>query len=136
MGSKNLKAIACHGTKGVTVNDPKTFMAVVKETHEKLAGSEGRKGLTQEGTLAMIDAMEEWGGLPTRNFNEVQFKGTGKINPNFAITKNEHGHVNLITNKACFGCTIACGRIAHIDPEHFTVVNRPQYLHASGGLEY
>ncbi len=136
MGSKNLKAIACHGTKGVTVDDPKKFMEVIKDTHNKLAESEGRKGLTQEGTLAMIDAMEEWGGLPTRNFNEVQFEGTGKINPNFAITKNKHGHVNLITNKACFGCTIACGRISHVDKEHFTVVNRPQYQHASGGLEY
>jgi len=136
MGSKNLKAIACHGTKGVKVHDPKKFMEVVKATHSKLADSEGRKGLTQEGTLAMIDAMQEWGGLPTRNFNEVQFEGTSKINPNFAITKNKHGHINLITNKACFGCTIACGRIAHIDPEHFTVVNRPEYRHASGGLEY
>ena len=136
MGSKNLKAIACHGTKGVAVHDPKKFMEVIKETHQKLAESEGRQGLTQEGTHSMIDAMEEWGGLPTRNFNEVQFEGTGKINPNFSTTPNEHGHVNLITNKACFGCTIACGRIAHIDAEHFTVVNRPEYRHASGGIEY
>ena len=41
-----------------------------------------------------------------------------------------------MTNKACFGCTIACGRIAHIDQKHFTIVNRPEYWHASGGLEY
>ncbi|MDA0220437.1 MAG: aldehyde ferredoxin oxidoreductase family protein [Proteobacteria bacterium] len=136
MGSKNLKAIACHGTKGVRVDDPKRFMAVVKETHKKLAESGGRKELTKVGTNAMIDVMQEWGGLPTRNFQEVQFEGTGKINPEAAVTPNAHGHVNLITNKACFGCTIACGRIAHIDKEHFTVVNRKEYWHASGGLEY
>jgi aldehyde:ferredoxin oxidoreductase len=46
------------------------------------------------------------------------------------------GHRNLLNNKACFGCTIACGRIAHIDESHFTIVNRPKYRHASGGLEY
>ena len=40
------------------------------------------------------------------------------------------GHRNLVTNKACFGCTIACGRIAHIDETHFTIVNRPKYRHA------
>lgn len=136
MGSKNLKAIACHGTKGVAVDDPKRFMAVVKETHKKLAESGGRKELTKVGTNAMIDVMQEWGGLPTRNFQEVQFEGTSKINPEAAVTPNAHGHVNLITNKACFGCTIACGRIAHIDKEHFTVVNRKEYWHASGGLEY
>ena len=136
MGSKNLKAIACHGTKGVTVDDPKRFMAVVKETHKKLAESGGRKELTKVGTNAMIDVMQEWGGLPTRNFQEVQFEGTSKINPDAVVTPNAHGHVNLITNKACFGCTIACGRIAHIDKEHFTVVNRKEYWHASGGLEY
>lgn len=136
MGSKNLKAIACHGTKGVTVDDPKRFMKVVKETHKKLAESGGRKELTKVGTNAMIDVMQEWGGLPTRNFKEVQFEGTSKINPEAVVTPNAHGHVNLITNKACFGCTIACGRIAHIDKEHFTVVNRKEYWHASGGLEY
>ncbi|MEM7223689.1 MAG: aldehyde ferredoxin oxidoreductase family protein [Pseudomonadota bacterium] len=136
MGSKNLKAIGVHGTLGVTVDDPKRFMEAVKATNKLLAESDGRKGLTELGTNDMIDAMETFGGLPTRNYNEVQFDGTERINPAAMTTPNEHGHVNLITNKACFGCTIACGRIAHIDEQHFTIVNRPEYRHASGGLEY
>ena len=136
MGSKNLKAVAVHGTVGVRVKDGKRFMQAVKETNKLLAESEGRQDLTANGTDSMIDMMQEWGGLPTRNFREVQFEGTDKLNPAAMQTPNEHGHTNLITNKACFGCTIACGRIAHIDPQHFTIVNRPQYRHASGGLEY
>ncbi len=136
MGSKNLKAVAAYGTRGVTVDDPGTFMRVVRETHAKLAESGGRRELTEGGTHPMIDMMQEWGGLPTRNFREVQFEGIDKVNPAATTAPNERGHVNLITNKACFGCTIACGRIAHIDPEHFTIVNRPEYRHASGGLEY
>lgn len=136
MGSKNVKAIGAHGTKGVTVNDPKAFMAAVKHTHELLADNPGRKSLTKNGTNAMLGSMQKFGGLPTRNFNEVQFEGADKINARAMRTPNERGHVNLVTNKACFGCTIACGRIAHIDDEHFTVVNKPQYRHASGGLEY
>ena len=51
-------------------------------------------------------------------------------------TPNANGHTNLITNGACFGCTIGCGRICHIDPQHFSVKDRQQYHHASGGLEY
>jgi aldehyde:ferredoxin oxidoreductase len=136
MGSKNLKAIAVHGTKGVTVEDPKAFMAAVKATKALLAESEGKKELEELGTNAMIDMMQEFGGLPTRNFNEVQFDGTENINPAAMAKVHPNGHRNLLTNKACFGCTIACGRIAHIDKNHFTIVNRPQYRHASGGLEY
>ena len=136
MGSKNLKAIAVHGTKGVTVDNPEAFMIAVKETHKLLADNEGAKELTDYGTHAMIDMMQEWGGLPTRNFKEVQFEGTHKVNPAAAMKPNANGHQNLITNKACFGCTIACGRIAHIDAEHFTIVNRPRYRGASGGIEY
>ena len=136
MGSKNLKAVAVHGTVGVTVDDPKRFMEIVRETHKQLAESDGRKELTELGTNSMIDMMQEFGGLPTRNFNEVQFDGTGNINPAAMTRANARGHVNLVGNKACFGCTIACGRIAHIDKDHFTIVNRPEYRHASGGLEY
>ena len=136
MGSKNLKAVAVYGTVGVTVDDPMRFMEIVRETHQQLAESDGRKELTELGTNSMIDMMQEIGGLPTRNFNEVQFDGTGNINPAAMERANARGHVNLITNKACFGCTIACGRIAHIDKDHFTIVNRPEYRHASGGLEY
>jgi aldehyde:ferredoxin oxidoreductase len=136
MGAKNLKAIAVAGSVGVQVKDPERFLAVVQETKQLLADSDGRKGLTIYGTNAMIDSMQEFGGLPTRNFHEVQFEGVGNINPAAMMETKLNGHRNLVTNKACFGCTIACGRIAHIDKDHFTIVNRPEYRIASGGLEY
>jgi aldehyde:ferredoxin oxidoreductase len=136
MGSKNLKAVAVHGSVGVRVKDPKRFMQAVVEGKELLASSRGRKALTELGTNDMIDTMQEFGGLPTRNFHEVQFEGVDKINARAMRTPKPDGHVNLLTNKACFGCTIACGRIAHIDETHFTIVNRKEYWHASGGLEY
>jgi aldehyde:ferredoxin oxidoreductase len=136
MGSKNLKAVAVHGSVGVRVKDPKRFMRAVAEAKDLLANSRGREGLTKLGTNAMIDTMQEFGGLPTRNFHEVQFEGVDKINARAMMTPKPDGHVNLLTNKACFGCTIACGRIAHIDETHFTIVNRKEYWHASGGLEY
>ena len=136
MGSKNLKAVACHGTVGVRVDDPARFMAAARRGHELLAKSQSRQELTEYGTNAMIDLMQQFGGLPTRNFQEVQFEGTSKIDPAAMVAVKPNGHRNLLANKACFGCTIACGRIAHIDHEHFTVVNRKEYWHASGGIEY
>ncbi|MEE9319057.1 MAG: aldehyde ferredoxin oxidoreductase family protein [Granulosicoccus sp.] len=136
MGSKHLKAIAVRGTGGVTVQDPKRFMQVVMDTHKLLADSNGRKGLTDYGTNAMIDSMNAFGGLPTNNFQKMSFAGTDKLNPSAMMAVNENGHRNLITNKACFACTIGCGRIAHIDAKHWSIKDRPQYQHASGGLEY
>ncbi len=111
-------------------------MAAVREVNDLLVDNDGRKELTELGTNAMIDAMQAFGGLPTRNYHEVQFEGVGKINPEAMMETRANGHRNLLSNKACFGCTIACGRIAHIDKDHFTIVNRPKYRHASGGLEY
>jgi aldehyde:ferredoxin oxidoreductase len=136
MGAKHLKAIAVRGTVGVKLAHVDKFMEVVKDTHQKLADNDGRRELTEFGTNAMIDSMHAFGGLPTRNFQEVSFEGTSNINPAAMSEVKPNGHVNLLTNKACFGCTIGCGRIAHVDKAHFSVRDRAQYHHASGGLEY
>ena len=136
MGSKNLKAIAARGTRGVSVKDPARFMEAVNHGKKILVESSGRAGLTKDGTNAMLTVQQEFGGLPTRNFQEVQFEGADKIDATAMQKVAEDGHRNLVTNKACFGCTIACGRIAHIRENHFTIVNRKEYWHASGGLEY
>ncbi len=136
MGSKNLKAIAARGSLGVNNENPKQFMSAIQKTNSVLHKSGNRRGLMRYGTHAMLDNMQEFGGLPTRNFQDVTFEGANSINHESVTTKNRNGHTNLIRNAACFGCTIGCGRIAHIDPNHFSVKDRPEYHIASGGLEY
>ncbi|MCY4275515.1 MAG: aldehyde ferredoxin oxidoreductase family protein [Gammaproteobacteria bacterium] len=136
MGSKNLKAIAARGSLGVNNENPKQFMYAIQKTNSVLHKSGNRRGLMRYGTHAMLDNMQEFGGLPTRNFQDVTFEGANSINHESVTTKNRNGHTNLIRNAACFGCTIGCGRIAHIDPNHFSVKDRPEYHIASGGLEY
>ena len=136
MGSKHLKAIAVRGTKGLSVPDPEAFMQVARNTARIMREDAGRKGLTRQGTIAMMDTTNVYGSLPTRNFREVQFEGADKTGLSAMQTANENGHTNLVANSACFGCTIGCGRVCHIDPEHFSVKDKPQYHGASGGLEY
>ena len=136
MGSKQLKAIAVRGTVGVKDENPGKFMEVIKETNKVLHGSGNRRGLMRYGTHAMLESMQEFGGLPTHNFKEVTFKGADKIDHKSVTVRNRNGHTNLIRNAACFGCTIGCGRISKIDPNHFSVKDRPEYHIASGGLEY
>lgn len=139
MGSKNLKAIAVRGTKGVgNIRDPKAFMAETfarkKILHDNAVTGQG---LPTYGTQVLMNVINEVGALPTRNHRDVQFEGAKDISAEaMATPRASDGKKHLVTNQACFGCTIACGRISKIDETHFTVVNKPQYWGASGGLEY
>ena len=138
MGSKNLKAIGIRGTGGVMVEDPKTFMQVTTEKKAVLAeNAVTGQGLPAYGTQVLMNVINEAGALPTRNSREVQFDGAHSISAEAMVEPSgKDGKPNLLTNAACFGCTIACGRISKINEEHYTVANKPEYWHASGGLEY
>lgn len=139
MGSKNLKAIAVRGTKGVgNIRDPKAFMAAVKASKKVLAenGVTGT-GLPAMGTQVLMNVINEVGALPTRNHQDSQFEGAKDISAEaMATPRKTDGKKHLVTNQACFGCTIACGRISKMDEGHFTIENKPQYRGANGGLEY
>lgn len=139
MGSKNLKAIAVRGTKGVgNVRDPRAFMKVTYEKKKILHDNAVTgQGLPTFGTQVLMNVINEIGGLPTRNHQDVQFENAKDISAEAMATPREtDGKAQLLTNQACFGCTIACGRISKMDKGHFTVSNKPQYWGASGGLEY
>jgi aldehyde:ferredoxin oxidoreductase len=138
-GSKNLKAITVRGTKGVgNLADPKAFMKVTMEKKKVLADhAVTGQGLPTYGTQVLMNVIQEVGALPTRNHRDSQFEGAKDISAEaMATPRAGDGKAQLVTNQACFGCTIACGRISKIDPTHFSVVNKPQYWGASGGLEY
>jgi len=139
MGSKNLKAIAVRGTKGVgNIHDPKEFMRVTKEKKKILAeNAVTGQGLPAYGTQVLMNVINEIGALPTRNHRDVQFEGAKDISAEaMATPRATDGKKHLVTNQACFGCTIACGRISKMDEGHFTIQNKPQYWGANGGLEY
>ena len=139
MGSKNLKAIAVRGTQGVgNIRDPKAFMAETFARKKILAeNAVTGQGLPQFGTQVLMNVINEVGALPTRNHRDVQFEGAKDISAEaMALPRKSDGKAQLVTNQACFGCTIACGRISKIDATHYTVQNKPEYWGASGGLEY
>jgi aldehyde:ferredoxin oxidoreductase len=140
MGSKNLKAVAVRGTRtdSYPLADPKAFLAATEAAKKVLAanGVTGQ-GLPKYGTQVLMNVINELGALPTRNHRDIQFEGASDISGEAMHRKRPtDGKANLVTNGACFGCTIACGRISRMDPGHFTVKDKPQYQGASGGVEY
>ncbi len=139
VGSKNLKAIAVRGTKGVgNIRDFKAFMAATVAAKKVLADNAVTgQGLPKYGTQVLMNVINEIGALPTRNHQEVQFEGAKDISGEaMHEPRKTDGKANLVSNQACFGCTIACGRVSKLDEGHFTVKTKPQYWGASGGLEY
>ncbi|MGA1664693.1 MAG: aldehyde ferredoxin oxidoreductase family protein, partial [Burkholderiaceae bacterium] len=127
------------GTKGVgNLHNAKEFMRVTAEKKKILAeNAVTGQGLPTYGTQVLMNVINEMGALPTRNHRDVQFEGARDISAEaMAEPRKTDGKPHLVTNQACFGCTIACGRISKIDETHFSVQNKPQYWGASGGLEY
>jgi len=133
MGSKNLKAIAVRGTGGVAVANPAGFMKAVWAMRDAMQNNADRIALTDLGTAATIDLTQSFGGLPTHNFREGQFEHFENMNGN-AIKETR-----MVANKACFACTIACGRVTRLG-EHadkYLVNTHPRNWKTAGeGPEY
>ena len=133
MGSKNLKAIAVRGTKGVDVAEPQAFMKAVWDMKSIMKDNPGRQAFADQGTAATIDLTQTFGGLPTRNFAAGQFDEFENLNGNSVRD------TRMVANKACFACTIACGRVCQLGDESgkFTVNMHPRNWKIAGeGPEY
>ena len=133
MGAKNLKAIAVRGTGGVSVANPAAFMKAVWEMRATMESNPGYAAFGELGTAATIDLTQAFGALPTRNFQEGQFAEFENLNGN-AVKDTR-----MVSNKACFACTIACGRVCSLgdESEKFTVNTHPRnWKQAGEGPEY
>ncbi|HKI98034.1 MAG TPA: aldehyde ferredoxin oxidoreductase family protein [bacterium] len=137
MGSKNLKAMAVRGTKGVKVRDPMSFMKATTAGKKILAeNAVTGQGLPTYGTNVLMNVINETGALPTHNHRDVQFDGAKHISGEAMHEVGPDGHKNLVRNGACFACTIQCQRVAKVNPKHWTVKDKPEYQKESGGVEY
>jgi aldehyde:ferredoxin oxidoreductase len=117
MGSKGLKAIVVDpaGAPGVKVANEELFKAAIKKlTAASLSHDVTKKGgtLNTYGTAALINVLNEAGGLPTRNFRTGRFEYANNISGEAlrelilkrgGIGKKGHG---------CHpGCIIQCGDV-------------------------
>ncbi|MDJ0832143.1 MAG: aldehyde ferredoxin oxidoreductase family protein [Gammaproteobacteria bacterium] len=140
MASKNLKAVAVRGTLGVgNIDNMNQFLQAVNDGKQVLADNAVTgQGLPAYGTQVLMNVINGIGGLPAHNMKNAGFDGAENISGEaMHEPRKSDGKPNLTTNAGCFGCTIACGRISTVDPEHFSIQGKgEQYQGASGGLEY
>ncbi len=135
MGAKNVKAIAVRGTGGVRLADPKAYMEAMWAMKVKLRESPvTSQGLPIYGTEVLVNVINEHGAFPTRNHQESVFEKAEDISGE-TLTETR-----LVANKACFACTIACGRVTILPGEaagKYMVTTHPHNWKIAGeGPEY
>jgi len=112
MGSKNLKAIVVRGKARPSIADPDSFGFVVKECNKLLEQNPvTSKALPRFGTAVLVNVMNEFNVLPSKNFQRPSFEEADGISGE-SIRKRA-----LIRQRACFNCGIACGRVTRTAKE-------------------
>ncbi|MFP4267881.1 MAG: aldehyde ferredoxin oxidoreductase family protein [Spirochaetaceae bacterium] len=114
MGSKKLKALVVRGTGSVAPADPKGIRDSALRIRTQLAENPVTgEGLPMLGTPILVNIINQSGAYPTRNFQEAVFEDA-------EATSGEHMREHqLVKNKGCFGCTIACGRVTRVTKEPY-----------------
>ena len=119
MGSKNLKAVACRGTRELPVADPEGAKRIIQEFAQLFTPG----AMTDLGTPSNILSLNAAGILPTRNFRDGEFEGANEIS---GETMRD---TVLVKRGTCYACQTRCKREVRIG-EPWNV--DPQY----GGPEY
>ena len=104
LGSKNVKAVAVRGTKGVQVKDMVGLLDYLKEIMEEQVLKKDHEWTWTDGTPFIVDMSQEVHVLPTRNFQDGQFEEAKKINSDAALAKGTKNRI------ACLACPLSCGR--------------------------
>jgi aldehyde:ferredoxin oxidoreductase len=102
MGSKKLKAIVVKGTKQVPLADENGFEGYIKDVIlPRFKVSERVKGFGQYGTPGVFSIVNNFGILPTRNYQEGTFDGAEAIDGQAVKGAS-------ISRKSCYRCPVAC----------------------------
>jgi aldehyde:ferredoxin oxidoreductase len=104
MGSKNLKAIAVHGTREARVAHPAAVDALADALRRRSLGSRTDK-YRSIGTVANLGVFNRLGTLPTRNFQQATFEAAEAVSGETltgTMFSRRHG---------CASCTIRCERL-------------------------
>jgi len=102
MGSKNLKAIALSGTQKVPLHDPEGFQKKAKDVLKKIQAHSFIPIRRKYGTPYWVKPVNDWGFIPTRNYQEGYFEHGNDINAESMQKRIVDG------SGACYNCVIAC----------------------------
>jgi aldehyde:ferredoxin oxidoreductase len=102
MGSKNLKAVAVRGTKGVRVADPGRFKELARELFKRIQECFSYPAFSKYGTMTYLSLYDHMGRSFAKNAQQVG--GIEYIDAYTAESMKQFATKNL----SCFGCPVHC----------------------------
>ncbi|MFX1388528.1 MAG: aldehyde ferredoxin oxidoreductase family protein [Promethearchaeota archaeon] len=125
MGSKNLKAIAIHGTEKVKIADPEVGKILLKEDKESKIGNLLKTTTpllyTLYGTNCYLDIGMALGDTPAYYFTETEF-------PAEKLTGKTLRELYPVLDYGCSGCNMRCGKQTIIEDNGNEIkVDGPEY---------
>ena len=118
MGSKNLKAIAVHGTQQVPIAWREKLVQDIREMAQSYRESAAR--LTQGGTPGLVIPQEQLGSYPVKNYALDHWPEGAEKTSWPAMEKSI-----FVKNYHCAGCMIGCGRTVKMGEQ--AVTGGPEY---------
>ncbi len=107
MGSKNLKGVVVKGTQKVDVADTDQLDKVITRVRRLIKkDSITNNSLPVYGTPVLVNLANEYGLLPTHNFQEGTFNDAEGVSGEKLLERL------FVKRYHCFGCPIGCGRIS------------------------
>ncbi|MEN8173921.1 MAG: aldehyde ferredoxin oxidoreductase family protein, partial [Chloroflexota bacterium] len=112
MGSKNLKAILARGKEKPGIADQEIYKFVNYEASKMITASpRTSEGLPEFGTSVLVNLMNWYGVLPSRNFQKGGYEHAEKISGE--RLRDEF----LVKRGACWSCPIGCKRVTQTGSE-------------------
>lgn len=104
MGGKKLKAIAIQGTRAKPFHDPERTRRLAGTYAKWLMEDPSTRWLGEYGSVGAVEALNEMGILPTRNFTSGSFEAAT------AITGQRLVGTTLVGRETCTACPVRCKR--------------------------
>lgn len=107
MGSKNMKAIVIRGTGGVKVNDIENTTNRIMELLRESVVTEDNQFIYDDGTTAFLEACNDGGILPWKNFSDTTDEKWTEYNGD--VLKQHR-----VGKRGCGSCGLGCGNFLQI----------------------
>ncbi len=120
MGAKNLKAVAVSGNRKAEVADAEKLKTLVEEARECIRSYPNTNGYKLFGTNMYMDLGMRLGDVPAKYFTKSIFPVEKVHGPAFRTRYT-------MTNYACSGCLIGCGRVIKDFSAEIKRVDGPEY---------
>jgi len=120
MASKNLKAIAVRGTRGVKVADPEKLLEITLKDIEILYSDWFSRLFSEQGSMCLVRIYQDLGALVTKNYQEGQF------NPIEGLLGEHYTGKYEVKPRGCFSCPLHCASFWMMTDGPFSGVRAPK----------